>query len=108
MRAAVPVGAGTSTQFTQNETKTLGTAYDDQMQQITGHLEADRMFDPVPNMAPTGAFSQGTSSSREGAAASTAVTTQAMDFDSADSPDARTGTTTHGKQVAFNYILRAQ
>jgi hypothetical protein len=59
MRAATPVGAGTSTQFTENETKTLGTAYDDQMQ---GHdiLGGVPMPNGLSNHTIYGVSSQGT------------------------------------------------
>jgi microcystin-dependent protein len=107
MRAASPVGAGTSTQFTENETRVLGTAYDDQMQQITGNFGAGRMFASGTGLTASGALSRGTAPSYslpESVASS--GTDQAISFDSADSPNARTGTTTHGKQVSVNFIIK--
>jgi microcystin-dependent protein len=107
LRSAVPVGSGTSTQFTQNETRVLGTAYDDQMQQITGNFGAGRMFASGTGLTASGALSRGTAPSYslpESVASS--GTDQAISFDSANSPNARTGTNTHGKQVGVNYIIR--
>ena len=67
MRAAGAIGAGTSTQFTQNETKTFGESYDDQMQ---GQITSGSPVTDGVNGTP------------------------------------RTGDSTHGKQVAANWIIR--
>lgn len=109
MIGAAPAGAGTSSGYTQNETIALGTKYDDQMQQITGSMTFGRAGENTYGavVANSGAF-QGEGSSTAAFAGGTAPsnTINKIDFDSADSPDARTGTVTRGKRVGVNFIIK--
>jgi hypothetical protein len=74
-----------------------GTAANDKMQQITGTI------DSVPNGSGTGTFSQGgVQGTYSGGAASRFI----VDFDSASSPNARTGTSTDTKHVQLTYYAR--
>lgn len=105
-RGASPTGAGTSTFFTQNETLSLGRKYDDQMQQITGNIQASSASGLIAETGTaTGAFSKGTSRANR-ANLGTAEAGYDIAFDSANSTDARTGTVTKGKQFVCNFIIK--
>jgi microcystin-dependent protein len=97
LRACTPVGAGTSTKFTTNETKTLGTYENDKVQDHGHNLSnwsASQWYGSannggsdwlqyVPGFASGGAGSSVTSMN-----------------------SGRIGTTTQGKQVVSNYIIK--
>lgn len=75
----------------------------DRMQQITGSIEADRIWTTVTE--ETGALSAGTSASSEHPGTSNNATNHRLNFDSANSPDARTGTTTDPRAfVGYLYL----
>jgi microcystin-dependent protein len=112
MRGAAPGGAGTSTGYTANETLTLGTKHNDQMQQITGSIGSASQGVWInaggsgdPDATAAGAL---TLSNRNNARASSGTVNGAyqVNINSANSPGARTGTTTRGKVVGVNFIIK--
>lgn len=107
LRETVPVGIGENgTQTIGNhDTYTLGEYKDDQLQNITGNTK-------------TGFYAKGNTNSGSGALRYIkSGTTKAMESAYTDSYGnitfdaslvARTGTTTHGKQLGVNYIIKAK
>jgi microcystin-dependent protein len=108
LRAATPVGVGTSTQYTQNETVALGDYDDDQIQ---GHIHyagigSDSGTDIYGNDG--GADIPGSSTARctqTGGAASTQPITSVPKTDGSNGTP-RTGNVTHGKRVGTTYIIK--
>jgi microcystin-dependent protein len=101
MRAAAPVGAGTSTGYTQNETIALGAKLNDQMQ---GHRHAPlagsyilETTNPSNGIAAAGA--------NFGGANVISLTTGSPATDGTNGTP-RTGNVTRGKVVAVNYIIK--
>jgi len=78
----------------------LGTVQDDQMQRITGEFGDIRDTGVLTN----GAFSRGASRTISGTGTSTSVS---ITFDSANSPDARTGNETRPKGIAYLPYIKA-
>jgi microcystin-dependent protein len=96
MRETAPVGVGTrGTGVTAHDTYTLGQFKDDQMQ---GHVHQ------VPSSA--GAVTAGSTSvaSTSTTAVNVVLTAQILTDGTNGTP--RTGTTTHGKQIGLNYIIK--
>lgn len=79
-----------------------GTVADDQMQQITGTAPGGRARDGTFD----GAFTDG--GAYDGGFGSDASKGYVLDFDSADSPDARTGDHTNVKHIESTYYMRIQ
>jgi microcystin-dependent protein len=94
---ATPAGAGTSTGYTQNETVTFGQKIDDQMQ---GHRHPPLNGSFYTNASGT------VSDIANGALRYTQATTGNPVTDTVNGTP-RTGSTTHGKLVGVNYIIRA-
>lgn len=108
MREASPYGIGTrAAGVAAHDAMTIGEFKDDQMQQITGSFgPSDRGFTVSPANIPTsGAIirKNGDAGRIDGGSA---VTTVGFDFDSALSPNARTGTVTRGKSVGVNFRFK--
>ena len=111
LRETVMVGAGQSTRAILDETGhshdiyILGEFKDDQIQNITGDANAF-LKGNYNEPSYTGALSVTNYKSSEFLAgnASVRATTNKLDFDA--SRVARTGTTTHGKQLGVNYIIK--
>lgn len=100
-REASPYGVGTrAAGVTAHDAATLGEFKDDQMQQITGALE--RVYGVS---ASSGAFTH-TGLPNLSAAGSSPLANKDVAFDSANSPGARTGTTTRGKIIGVNFIIK--
>jgi len=98
MRAAAPVGAGTSDKYTQNETKTLGQYENDQFQ---GHWHSSDVGLVYTNTSDNGGVGPGNFES-----------TSYIDYVKDPISDGtngtpRTGNTTRGKQVVVNYIIKS-
>jgi len=99
---AAPVGVGTSTGYTQNETYALGTKYDDQMQGhwhtliATGNSasSASQFISHGPNQDNT--FTGGSA---------TVDGVKSPVSDNVNSTP-RTGNVTHGKRIGVNYIIK--
>lgn len=98
MREVTPVGAGTSTRsgIATHDTYNVGEFKDDQFQ--------SHIHDVYPANAPSGGnmtylqtYTGGTGSGVYGSRTGTAR-----------SSDGRSGTTTHGKQLGVNYIIKAK
>jgi microcystin-dependent protein len=112
MRAAVPVGAGTSTQFSQNETKTLGQAYDDKFQAWQLGIAEKATGGPVyygSNRADNNIINGGSGTGHgllQMKNDQQGVPTKATAYSDGTNGDPRTGDSTHGKQVAVNYIIK--
>jgi microcystin-dependent protein len=98
LRAAAPVGAGTSTGYTQNETIALGAKLNDQMQ---GHLHGP--LSPATSFWGAG-VSPVVQTGGAGALASVASTSVPITDGTNGTP--RTGNVTRGKVVAVNYIIK--
>lgn len=81
-------------QSSGGDADTVGELVEDQMQQITGQFASIRFTGD--SGTDTGAFSESTIAS--GVLAAGGSDRTLVTFDSADSPDARTSTTTHGKR----------
>lgn len=97
MRGASPAGAGTSTGYTQNETITFATKYNDQIQ---GHYHDIGTTITVATSGGTYFQAPGTG-------------TDGVNFSQVASPandgvngTPRTGNTTRGKVVGVNYIIK--
>ncbi|PKR55396.1 hypothetical protein [Thalassospira marina] len=78
-----------------------GDVANDQMQQITGAITLRAGQEGV---TPTGVFSESTAAAQQ--STTTGASGTAVDFDSANSPDARTGTYTDVKHVQATYYMR--
>ena len=104
MRECVLVGAGQSTRAILDTTGhshdvyTLGEFKDDQIQNITGS------FGGTNGGSSTGAFVTSTDGSAIDLTASSSAIMRALNFSA--SRVVRTGTTTHGKQLGVNYIIK--
>lgn len=90
---------------------TPGTVQDDQMQQITGAAGFARMSDGTSILgtgagAMTRAPASGAALARSSAAPSTSLSADVTSFDSANSPNARTGTETRPKNIGVKYFMR--
>jgi microcystin-dependent protein len=110
MRGAAPAGVGTSTGYTQNETIALGTKYNDQMQQITGSVETPGFASAYWTNTATveGAFQKVTSSGGNrvlGRTDNNESGFRTLAFDSANSPGARTGDTTHSPAMSVHLYI---
>lgn len=102
-----------TSQSSGGDADTVGELVEDQMQQITGSL--DFLTGPTFNLLRTssGAISNGDGELTDTVTLSGSTNTELRErasFDSADSPDARTGSTTHGKRftVGTAYIIVMQ
>jgi microcystin-dependent protein len=93
MRGAAPAGVGTSTGYTQNETLVLATKYNDQFQ---GHWH-NVIYGVVTGSA--GSFIRGAAQDGNTNAINTVVT-------DGTSGNPRTGTTTRGKRIGVNFIIK--
>lgn len=102
-RAASPVGVGTSTAFTTNETITLGTKYDDQMQ---GHYHNINQSNGggAGSLVP-GAGSPNAQSTADYALAVDSYRGMGAITDGTNGTP-RTGTVTKGKQLGVNFIIK--
>lgn len=105
-REASPYGVGTrAAGVTAHDAATLGEFKDDQMQQITGSITSGKGIATADGPATRiGAFSSSTTTSNTYSAGSS--TGVQIHFDSATSPGARTGTTTRGKLLGVNFIIK--
>jgi hypothetical protein len=103
LRESVPVGSGTrGSGVSAHDTYTVGQFKDDQMQNAEGHFTAYSYSDGLAG----GAFS----SNIDNPDVLMGGTTPTLNFDDFGfnlSNVARTGTTTHGKQLGVNYIIKA-
>lgn len=107
--AVVGVGAGSQTINTRAKTAVLGLVEEDQGQQITGHIETARLLRGGTTTYDnfTGAFTRGVSANIESPSGTGASSTdQAIEFNSANSTDARTGTTTRENRIGMNYYIK--
>lgn len=86
--------------------RSFGSAQLDQMQRITGGFEGSRLFEFQPNVL-AGAFVSRSTAGRQRSAGSGSSTKQGFNFDSSESPDARTSTSTDGETRARNVALLA-
>mgnify|MGYP001773629588 CR=1 FL=1 len=83
-----------------------GAVADDQMQQITGEWARDSIVGPILSNAPLeGAFKRG-NATYANAMAGASASGYSMGFDSALSPNARTGDHTNVKHAQATYYLR--
>lgn len=82
---------------------TLGAVREDQMQQITGTF--GRAYGAASGYAATGAFTDLAGSSN-GRGIANVADGKPCSFDSANSPNARTGAYTHGPELGVNYIIK--
>lgn len=98
MRASSPVGAGTSTKFTQNETLTLGS-YEDDQAQGHGHVILQE------NAFNAGLALQAANGTTDGVSGRTMPTSANLTSNGNGTP--RTGNVTKGKQTVVNYIIKA-
>ena len=111
MRETIPVGTGTrGSGVTAHDTYDVGEFKDDQMQQITGEFSVNENVGARDEggglIAPMdGAFSFG-GETYGNRFSSISGNSKSIAFDSADSPDARTGTTSHGKQAGALYCIK--
>ncbi len=94
MRGAAPAGAGTSTGYTQNETISVATKYDDQFQ---GHAVTIKAV-----AFPGGTGANGTLYSPNG----TDSTTKGQISTDGVNGTPRTGNVTRGKRVGINFIIK--
>jgi microcystin-dependent protein len=96
-REIVRVGAGTNDteSIASHDTYNVGEFKDDQMQQITGSANADPGSFTNDSSGAFTAFGVVTNGPDNG----TRSRRERVEFDSADSPDARTGTTSRTKQA---------
>lgn len=86
-----------------------GTVENDQMQQITGGVGVNLHASTVAPMliAQTGAFSIGPAvNSNQATSAAGSSIADGFTFDSANSPNARAGTETRGKNIGVTYFMR--
>lgn len=110
LREAVMVGAGQSTRAIldqsghSHDVYTLGEFKDDQIQNITGSITNNDGWN-LPNPSGSGAFKQRASGDAFSVSRTSSVANQGG-FDFNASLVARTGTTTHGKQLGVNYIIK--
>lgn len=93
--AAAPVGVGTSTGYTQNETIALGTKYNDRIQ---GHRHAGVVDPAFQVVVPNGAF--------YGVYGASATANTGSPVSDGTNGTPRTGNTTRGKVVGVNYIIK--
>jgi hypothetical protein len=93
---ATPAGAGTSTGYTQDETVTFGQKIDDRFQGFRLNFEGRN----------DGAGS-GTRNTLQPTASNTTFNTVSTFITDGTNGTPRTGSTTHGKLVGVNYIIRA-
>jgi hypothetical protein len=99
MRGAAPSGVGTSTGYTQNETITLGTKYNDQGQ---GHKHGPPNLTQFITTTPSGGayyFPAGVWQITGGPATTTPIT-------DGTNGTPRTGNVTRGKRVGVNFIIK--
>ena len=110
LREAAPVGIGTRGAGAAADVYTLGEFKDDQMQQITGEIafqSGSATLHVVNGANSVGAFGGSTNGTRHASTTESSVTLQSRaTFDSANSPGARTGTTTRGKRVGVQYCIK--
>ena len=103
-----PKGVGTSSGGTDHvaESITLGLKQNDKMQRLTGTVRRSTNTG-IPVLADdlTGVFSAGEAQTFRADVSS--GSSFDINFDSADSPDARTGDTTTGKCLGVNFIIKA-
>lgn len=104
LRESVPVGAGQNATQTiaAHDTYTVGQFKDDQMQNAEGNFTAYSYSDGLAG----GAFSSNTDNPNV-LMGGTTPTLNFDDFNFNLSKVARTGTTTHGKQMGVNFIIKA-
>jgi hypothetical protein len=104
--AVVGVGAGSQTINTRAKTAVLGLVEEDQMQQITGETFRTGTNGGFIDVGTTmsGAFVQGTLCSNR--AEANADEGYSIKFDSANSPNARTGSTTRENRIGMNYYIK--
>lgn len=108
LRETVPVGSGTrASGVSAHDTYDIGTFRDDQLQNITGGFNSALNYPRDRGVLnATGAFS-GTATITDGNSSENDLTTKTtISFNAANV--ARTGTTTHGKQLGVNYIIKAK
>jgi hypothetical protein len=102
-QAVVPKGVGTQTINTRAKTAPAFAAVEeDQMQQITGSITN------VPGASDASTYDGAFSGENAGGGAVGEYTSRTIYFDSADSPNARTGTTTRENSIGTNFIIRYQ
>jgi microcystin-dependent protein len=100
---AAPVGVGTSTGYTENETYALGTKYNDQMQ---GHHHLSRYYLQNANMGTGITIDRvniDTDTANDDTIAKHRATSPTSD---GTNGTPRTGTVTHGKRIGVNYIIK--
>lgn len=98
--AVVGVGAGSQTINTRAKTAVLGLVEEDQMQRITGKILADRNVEVSDAFTMTTPHTTGTSLWYGNPGNRT------INFNSADSPGARTGATTRENRIGMNYYIK--
>lgn len=103
--AVVGVGAGSQTINTREKTAVLGLVQEDQMQQITGNLGA-YVPDYANTKTKTGALSDSTFGGAYSGSGSSGRGWGTIDFNSANSPNARTGATTRENRIGMNYYIK--
>ena len=103
--AASFVGAGTSSGYTADETTAFGTKYDDQFQDHH-HLSKWGSQTPIDGQGIAGAA--GGDPNKLSAGSGSASNTFNIDAPVSDGVNGtpRTGTTTHGKLLGVNYIIK--
>lgn len=108
MCEVVPVGAGTSSRsgISTHDTYSVGTFKDDQLQNITGGVSEFVMHSGQHTTA-SGAFTslQNGTTQRESINDGN-IPNKTLEFDA--SGVARTGATTHGKQLGVNFIIKSK
>jgi len=106
-RETSPYGVGTrATGVTASDTATLGQFKDDRMQQITGTYTVETGMGGINSTGvASGAFGKGPTSRTSGVQVRTTASND-LTFDSANSPNARTGTSTRGKIYGINFIIK--
>ena len=105
LREILPVGVGENTNLTiaVHDVYELGQFKDDQIQ---GHSHDLEWSDGLPNYSKGGLYSGG-GSYNSNTSDPTTLTIKGVATDGVNG-DPRTGTTTHGKQLGVNYVIKAK
>ena len=102
LRETVPVGTGTrGSGVADHDAYTVGQFKDDQLQEHTHKVICEFGADPNPNMPPND------SNSSYCQVAGLIAATRVPVNKTVTTNTGRTGTTTHGKQLGVNYIIKA-
>ena len=101
MREVAPVGIGTRGAGAASDVFTLGQFKDDQMQKITGSFQLRQGM-----IQSTGGSMSSSGTDGRTTQVNTTDGDRNLSFDSANSPDARTGTVTRGKRIGTLYCIK--